>query len=58
MEYSMPPGRWDSACRRVGRRDRAGWPRDGVVIAMEGEAVAGKTGIGASLWVVCGEAGH
>lgn len=54
----MPLGRWDCACRRVGRRDRAGWRRDGVVIAVEGEAAVGAIGTGASLWVVCGEAGH
>jgi hypothetical protein len=58
MECSMPLGRWDSACRRVGRRGRAGWRREGVGIAVVGEWVIGKTVIGASLWVVCGEAGH
>jgi hypothetical protein len=58
MDCSTPLGRWDSACHRVGRRDRAGWQRDGAVIAMEGEAAVGKIGTDASLWAVCGEAGH
>jgi hypothetical protein len=54
----MPPGRWDSACRRAGRRGKAGWRREGVVIAVVGEVAVGEIAIGASLWVVCGEAGH
>jgi len=54
----MPPGQWDSVCRRVGRRGRAGWQREDVVIAVAGEAVVGKPAIGGSLWVVYGEAGH
>jgi hypothetical protein len=51
----MPLGQWDSACRRVGRRGKGGWRREGVGIAVVGEWVIGKSG---SLWVVCGEAGH
>lgn len=58
MECSKPLGRWDSAYRRVGRRDRAGWRREGVGIAVVGEWVIGKIATGANLWVVCGEAGH
>ena len=58
MACSMPLGRWDSACRRVGRRGRAGWRREGVGIAVVGEWVTGKIVICANLWVVCGEAGH
>jgi hypothetical protein len=58
MECNMPLGRWDSACRRVGRRGRVGWRREDVGIAVVGEWVIGKIGIGANLWVVCGEAGH
>jgi hypothetical protein len=58
MECSTPLGRWDSACRRVGRRGRAGWRREDVAIAKVGEAVVGKIATGASLWAVCGEAGH
>ena len=58
MAYSMPPGRSDSVCRRAERPDRAGWLREGVVIAAVGEAVVGKLGLGATLWVVYGEAGH
>ena len=56
MECSMPRGRLGSAFRRAGRRDRAGWQREGVVIAVVGEAAVGKTARGASLWVVCGGA--
>lgn len=58
MECSMPLGRWDSACRRAGRRGTAGWRREDVVTGVVGEAVVGKIETGASLWVVCGEAGH
>jgi hypothetical protein len=54
----MPLGRWDSACRRVGRWGRAGWRREGVGIAVVGEWVIGKIVIGGSPWVVYGEAGH
>jgi len=58
MACSTPPGLWDSVCRRVGRKGRVGWQREGVVIAVAGEAVVGKLAIGGSLWVVYGEAGH
>jgi hypothetical protein len=58
MECNTPLGRWDSACRRAGRRGRAGWRREDVVIAVVGEAVVGETETGANLRVVCGEAGH
>ena len=58
MGCSMPLGRWDSACRRVGRRGMAGWRHEGVGIAAVGEWVIGKIARGAGLWVVCGEAGH
>lgn len=58
MECSTPLGQWDFACRRAERRGRAGWRHGGVVIAVVGEAAVGEIAIGASLWMVCGEAGH
>ena len=58
MAYSMPPGRSDSVYRRAERPGRAGWLHGGVVIVAVGGAVVGKLGLGASLWVVSGEAGR
>jgi hypothetical protein len=49
MAYSMPPGRSDFVCRRAERPGKAGWLREGVVIAVVGGAVVGQLGLGASL---------
>ena len=55
---NMPPGLWDSACRRGAQQGKVGWLRADGAIATGVGAAAEIAGLDVNLWVVYGEEGH